>query len=86
MAGKAGRILSAPGWCVSSWAGISEAGKRKYVNKTIRGSCGMCKHTSARSERDRHLGVFFEQSRMSLDGTSRCGPVCRRSLAGRTRV
>jgi hypothetical protein len=31
-------------------------------------------------KRDRDLGVFFEPSRMSLDGTSRCGLGCRRSL------
>ena len=60
--------MSAPGWCASSWAGISESGKRKYVNKTIHGTLRDAQAYLSRSQRDRDLSVFFEPSRMSLDG------------------
>ena len=62
------REVSAPGWCASSWAGISESGKRKYVNKTIHGTLRDAQAYLSRSQRDRDLSVFFEPSRMSLDG------------------
>ncbi len=46
----------------------SESGKRKYVNKTIHGTLRDAQAYLSRSQRDRDLGVFFEPSRVSLDG------------------
>jgi hypothetical protein len=88
MAGKAGQIIprSERTWLVRVVMGRdSESGKRKYVNKTNHGTLRDAQAYLGRSQRI-DFGVFFELSRMSLDGTSRCGLGCRRSLAGRTRV
>ncbi len=43
-------------------------GKRKYVNKTIHGTLRDAPAYLSRTQWDRDLGVFFEPSRMNLDG------------------
>jgi integrase len=71
MAGKAGQIIprGERTWLVRVFMGRdSESGKRKYVNKTIHGTLRDAQAYLSRSQRDRDLGVFFEPSRMSLDG------------------
>jgi len=71
MAGKAGQIIprGERTWLVRVFMGRdSESGKRKYVNKTIHGTQRDAQAYLSRSQRDRDLGVFFEPSRMSLDG------------------
>src|SRR5580700_3250056 len=71
MAGKAGQIIprGERTWLVRVFMGRdSESGKRKYVNKTIHGTLRDAQSYLSRSQRDRDLGVFFEPSRMSLDG------------------
>src|SRR6266849_9470654 len=71
MAGKAGQIIprGERTWLVRifMWRD-SESGKRKYVNKTIHGTLRDAQAYLSRTQRDRDLGVFFEPSRMSLDG------------------
>jgi integrase len=71
MAGKAGQIIprGERTWLVRVFMGRdSESGKRKYVNKTIHGTLRDAQAYLSRSQRDRDLGVFFEPSRISLDG------------------
>jgi hypothetical protein len=71
MAGKAGQIIprGERTWLVRVFMGRdSESGKRKYVNKTMHGTLRDAQAYLSRSQRDRDLGVFFEPSRMSLDG------------------
>ena len=71
MAGKAGQIIPRGEriWLVRVFMGRdSESGKRKYVNKTIHGTLRDAQAYLSRSQRDRDLGVFFEPSRISLDG------------------
>src|SRR6266480_7249867 len=71
MAGKAGQIIprGERTWLVRVFMGRdADSGKRKYVNKTIHGTLRDAQAYLSRSQRDRDLGVFFEPSRMSLDG------------------
>src|SRR5437763_12440205 len=71
MAGKAGQIIprGERTWLVRVFMGRdSESGKRKYVNKTIHGTLRDAQAYLSRSQRDRDLAVFFEPSRISLDG------------------
>src|ERR1700675_1319196 len=71
MAGKAGQIIprGERTWLVRVFMGRdSESGKRKYVNKTVHGTLRDAQAYLSRTQRDRDLGVFFEPSRMTLDG------------------
>ena len=71
MASKAGQIIprGERTWLVRVFMGRdSESRKRKYINKTIHGTLRDAQAYLSRSQRDRDLGVFFEPSRMSLDG------------------
>jgi integrase len=71
MAGKAGQIIprGERTWLVRVFMGRDpESGKRKYVNKTVHGTLRDAQAYLSRTQRDRDLGVFFEPSRMTLDG------------------
>jgi integrase len=71
MAGKAGQIIprGERTWLVRVFMGRdSDSGKRKYVNKTVHGTLRDAQAYLSRTQRDRDLGVFFEPSRMTLDG------------------
>jgi integrase len=71
MAGKAGQIIPRGDrtWLVRVFMGRDpESGKRKYVNKTVHGTLRDAQAYLSRTQRDRDLGVFFEPSRMTLDG------------------
>jgi integrase len=71
MAGKAGQIIprGERTWLVRVFMGRDpESGKRKYVNKTVHGTRRDAQAYLSRTQRDRDLGVFFEPSRMTLDG------------------
>jgi len=71
MAGKAGQIIprGERTWLVRVFMGRDpDSGKRKYVNKTVHGTLRDAQAYLSRTQRDRDLGVFFEPSRMTLDG------------------
>lgn len=71
MAGKAGQIIPRGEriWLVRVFMGRDpESGKRKYLNKTVHGTLRDAQAYLSRTQRDWDLGVFFEPSRMSLDG------------------
>lgn len=69
MARSAGQIIERgkDHWLVRVYLGVDGAGKRKYVNRVVRGTKGEAKKTLTAMQRDRDLGLLVEPTYKTLN-------------------